>query len=495
MPLRIYNTLTRKKEEFQPLKEGKVGMYVCGVTVYDFSHIGHARAAVVFDVIFRYLKYKGYEVTYVRNYTDVDDKIINKANDEGIDAKTVAERYIKEYDRDMEALKVEVPTFTPRATEHISDMIKLIEKLMENGYAYEIEGDVFYAVGKFKSYGKLSGKDIEQLQSGARVEVDDRKKDPLDFALWKASKPGEPAWENPWGKGRPGWHIECSAMSQRFLDETFDIHGGGADLIFPHHENEIAQSEGATGKPFVRYWIHNGFVNINQEKMSKSLGNIFTIREILEHYHPEAIRLFLLSHHYRSPVDFSDKSLSEAQVSLDRLYSLLKDFKDMEKESRLEDTKKTDEPSSPFEKEMCEQIRALPELFEKAMDDDFNTASALGVLHRVTRDLNRMLGEVKKDGKGILPRALCREALKTFTAMGGILGILTCDPVDYFEQKQEEVMKSIAISEEEILKLIEERKIAREQKDWKRADQIREELLSQGILLKDTPQGTNWKVK
>ncbi|MBW2183953.1 MAG: cysteine--tRNA ligase [Deltaproteobacteria bacterium] len=495
MPLRIYNTLARKKEEFQPLKKGKVGMYVCGVTVYDFSHIGHARAAVVFDVIFRYLKYKGYEVTYVRNYTDVDDKIINKANDEGVNAKTVAERYIKEYDRDMEALKVETPTFTPRATEHIPDMIRLIEKLMENGYAYEIEGDVFYKVGKFKSYGKLSGKDIEQLQSGARVEVDDRKRDPLDFALWKASKPGEPAWENPWGKGRPGWHIECSAMSQRFLDETFDIHGGGADLIFPHHENEIAQSEGATGKPFVRYWIHNGFVNINQEKMSKSLGNIFTIREILEHYHPEAIRVFLLSHHYRSPVDFSDQGLSEAQVSLDRLYSLLKDFKDMEKERRLEDTKKPDEPSGPFEKEMYKQIRALPELFEKAMDDDFNTASALGALHRVTRDLNRMLGEVKKGGKGILSKAICEEGLKTFTTMGGILGILTCDSVDYFKQKQEEVMKSIAISEEEILRLIEERRIAREQKDWKRADQIREELLSQGILLKDTPQGTNWKVK
>jgi len=390
---------------------------------------------------------------------------------------------------------VETPTFTPRATEHIPDMIRLIEKLMENGYAYEIEGDVFYAVGKFKSYGKLSGKDIEQLQSGARVEVDDRKKDPLDFALWKASKPGEPAWENPWGKGRPGWHIECSAMSQRFLDETFDIHGGGADLIFPHHENEIAQSEGATGKPFVRYWIHNGFVNINQEKMSKSLGNIFTIREILEHYHPEAIRLFLFSHHYRSPVDFSDQSLSEAQVSLDRLYSLLKDFKDMEKERRLEDTKKPDEPSGPFEKEMYKQIRALPELFEKAMDDDFNTASALGVLHRVTRDLNRMLGEVKKDGKGILSKDICEEGLKTFTTMGGILGIFTCDPVDYFKQKQKEVMESIAISEEEILKLIEERRTARDQKDWKRADQIREELLSQGILLKDNPQGTNWEVK
>lgn len=487
MSLQIYNTLTSKKEPFHPLKEGKVKMYVCGVTAYDFSHIGHARAAVVFDVIFRYLKYKGYEVTYVRNYTDVDDKIINKAKDEGVDTKTIAERYIQEYDRDMEALKVEKPTFTPRATEHIPEMIRLIERLIENGYGYEIQGNVFYQVNEFKPYGKLSGKDIEQLQSGARVEVDDRKKNPLDFALWKAGKPGEPVWDNPWGKGRPGWHIECSAMSQHFLGETFDIHGGGADLIFPHHENEIAQSEGATGKPFVRYWIHNGFVNINQEKMSKSLGNIFTIREIMERYHPEVIRVFLLAHHYRSPVDFSDQSLNEAQMSLARLYSLLKDFKNMGSENAPSPT--------PFEKEIYSQIRSLPELFEKAMDDDFNTASALGVLHRVTRDLNRVLGEVKKGDEGILSKVLCEEALKTFTTMGDILGILACDPVDYFKKKQKEVLKQIAISEEEILTRIEERKVAREKKDWKRADQIREELLNQGILLKDSPRGTTWEVE
>ena len=487
MTLNIYNTLSRKKEPFQPLVEGKVGMYVCGVTVYDFSHIGHARAAVVFDIIFRYLKHKGYEVTYVRNYTDVDDKIINKAQKEGVDARTIAERYIGEYDRDMESLMVEKPTVTPRATEHIPEMIGLIEKLIENGYGYEVQGDVYFEVNKFKPYGKLSGKDTEQLQSGARVEVDDRKKDPLDFALWKSSKPGEPAWDCPWGKGRPGWHIECSAMSQRYLNETFDIHGGGADLIFPHHENEIAQSEGATGKPFVHYWIHNGFVNINQEKMSKSLGNIFTIREILEHYHPEAVRVFLLSHHYRSPVDFSDQSLKEAQTSLDRLYSLLKDCKDLKGGS--------ESSSSHFEKEIKTQIGVLPEMFEKAMDDDFNTASALGALHLATRNLNSVLGEVKKGDSGTLPSDLCDEVLKTFTAMGNILGILTSDPADYFRQKQEEGMKAVAISEEEILKRIEERKVARENKDWKKGDQIRDELLSQGILLKDTPQGTTWKVK
>ena len=486
MSLKIYNTLTGKKEIFQPLKAGKAGMYVCGVTVYDFSHIGHARAAVVFDVIFRYLRYRGFEVNYVRNYTDVDDKIINKAQKEGVDYKTIAERYIEGYDRDMKALNVEEPTFTPRATEHIPEMIKLIERLIENGYGYELEGDVYFEVSKFRSYGKLSGKNIEELQSGARVEVDDRKKSPLDFALWKASKPGEPAWDCPWGKGRPGWHIECSAMSQHFLGETFDVHGGGADLIFPHHENEIAQAEGATGKPFVHYWIHNGFVNINQEKMSKSLGNIFTIREILENYHPEVIRLFLLSHHYRSPVDFSDQSLKEAQLSLDRLYALLKDFKDL---------RGGNGQSSLFEEEMRSQISSLPEMFEKEMDDDFNTASALGVLHRVTRNLNKMLSEVKKDGEGKLSSTLSEEAAKTFNAAGNVLGLLMVDPEDYFGQKQEEGMKGITITEEEILKLIEERRVAREEKDWKKSDQVREELSNQGILLKDTPQGTTWKVK
>ena len=487
MSLTIYNTETRKKEPFQPREEGKVGMYVCGVTVYDFSHIGHARAAIVFDVIFRYLKHKGYAVTYVRNYTDVDDKIINKANKEGVDAKTIAERYITEYDHDMDALNVAKPSFTPRATEHIAGMVSMIERLIENGYGYEIEGDVYYEVKKFKSYGKLSGKNIEDLESGARVEVDDRKRDPLDFALWKSSKPGEPAWDCPWGMGRPGWHIECSVMSQRFLGETFDIHGGGADLIFPHHENEIAQAEGATGNPFVHYWIHNGFVNINQEKMSKSLGNIFTIREILEHYHPEAVRLFLLSHHYRSPVDFSDQNLKEAQTGLDRLYALLKDFKEMQHR---------DVPSSsPEEKTIEDLITSLPEAFKTAMDDDFNTASALGVIHRTTRDLNRLLAEVKKDDKKGLSSSLLEKGLTTFTTVGNVLGILTTDPVDYFKEKQKAGMQDVTLSEEEIRNYIAQRKEARAQKDWKRADQIRDELLNKGIVLEDSPQGTTWKVK
>ncbi len=485
MTLAIYNTMTGNKEPFQPLREGKVGMYVCGVTVYDLSHIGHARAAIVFDVIYRYLKFKGYDVTYVRNYTDVDDKIINKAQKEGVSARDIAERYIAEYEQDMAALNVETPSHTPRATEHIREMIRLIERLIENGYGYEVDGDVYYAVSKFGPYGKLSGKNTEQLQAGARVDVDDRKRDPLDFALWKASKPGEPEWDCPWGKGRPGWHIECSAMGQHFLGDTFDIHGGGADLIFPHHENEIAQAEGATGKPFVRFWIHNGFVTINQEKMSKSLKNFSTIREILGYCHPEAVRLFLLSNHYRSPVDFSEQSLREAQQALDRLYSLLKDLKEM---------KGGGSPASNADA-MAEIVKMLPEQFEKTMDDDFNTAAALGVLQRATRDLNRLMAEARQNEAAGLPPKLLEEVPATFRRLGAVLGILTSDPLEYFKQKQDDGMKGVALSEEQILKYIEERKAARAQKNWKRADEIRDELLSKGIILEDSPQGTTWKVK
>ena len=323
MALRIYNTLTGKKEDFVPLHENRVGLYVCGVTVYDLCHIGHGRSAVVFDTIYRYLRYRGYEVTYVRNFTDIDDKIIKRANDEGVDFKAIAEKYIEEFNIDMGRLGLEKPSVEPKATEHIPEMIQLISILVEKGFAYQRNGDVFFSVERFKDYGKLSKRNLDEMQAGARVEIDEKKENPLDFALWKASKPGEPSWESPWGKGRPGWHIECSVMSQKYLGETFDIHGGGKDLIFPHHENEIAQSEAATGKPFVRYWIHNGFVNINKEKMSKSLGNILTLKEIFKDWHPEVIRLFLLSHHYRSPLDYSVDSLSEAKAGLDRFYTTL----------------------------------------------------------------------------------------------------------------------------------------------------------------------------
>ena len=323
MSLRIFNTQTRKKEEFIPLQEGKVGIYVCGITAYDVCHVGHARSAVVFDVITRYLRYRGYDVTYVKNFTDVDDKIIEKARREQKGIAEIAERYIREHDEDMEALGVARPTVTPRATEHIDGMIRLVETLIEKGLAYGVDGDIYYAVEKFPGYGKLSGRDLEDMLAGARVDVNEKKRNPLDFVLWKASKEGEPWWDSPWGRGRPGWHLECSVMSQRYLGDTFDIHGGGEDLIFPHHENEIAQSEGVTGKPLARYWIHNGFVRVNSEKMSKSLGNFFTIRDILKQYHPEVLRLFLLQSHYRSPVDFSDAALAEARQGMDRFYSTL----------------------------------------------------------------------------------------------------------------------------------------------------------------------------
>src|SRR5512138_466703 len=323
MSLKLYNTLTGTKEEFVPLEPGKVKMYVCGVTVYDNCHIGHARANVAFDVVYRYLRTSGFDVTYVRNYTDIDDKIINRANKEGVPYNVISERYIKTFDEDMARLGLALPTHQPRATEHVDDIIRLVQTLIDRGHAYQSGGDVYFSVETFPSYLKLSKRTLEEMQAGARVEVGELKRNPMDFALWKEAKPGEPFWESPWGKGRPGWHIECSAMSSCLLGETFDIHGGGRDLIFPHHENEIAQSEAATGKPFVRYWLHNGFVNINAEKMSKSLGNFFTIREVLDRYDSEVLRFFLLSAHYRSPIDFSDQNLADAEAGLDRIYSSL----------------------------------------------------------------------------------------------------------------------------------------------------------------------------
>jgi cysteinyl-tRNA synthetase len=321
--LKIYNTLTKSKEIFKPIGPGKVRIYVCGPTVYDACHIGHARSVIVFDVIVRYLRTSGYEVTYVRNFTDIDDKIIKRANELGVSTKELSERHIKEFYGDMDALKAERATHEPKATDHIGDIISVIQRLVDQGHAYEAGGDVFYAVESFRAYGKLSGRRLEDMQAGARVEIDEKKRNPLDFALWKGAKPGEPVWDSPWGKGRPGWHIECSAMSTHFLGERFDIHGGGKDLIFPHHENEIAQSEGAFGHHFVNVWIHNGFVKINEEKMSKSLGNFLMIKEILKEYHPEGVRLFLLSNHYRSPVDFTHQAIAEAQVGLEKIYALL----------------------------------------------------------------------------------------------------------------------------------------------------------------------------
>ena len=489
MTIRIHNTLSGKKEEFVPLQEKKVGMYVCGVTVYDLCHIGHARAAIVFDTIYRYFRYRGYGVTFVRNFTDIDDKIIRRANEEEVDCKTIAEKYIGEFNIDMGRLGLEKPSVEPKATEHIPEMITLISTLMQKGWAYQGGGDIFFSVEKFKDYGKLSKRNLEEMQAGARVEIDGKKENPLDFALWKASKPGEPFWESPWGKGRPGWHIECSVMSQKYLGETFDIHGGGRDLIFPHHENEIAQSEGATGKTFVRYWIHNGFVNINKEKMSKSLGNILTIKEILKDWHPEVLRLFFLSHHYRSPVDYSEDSFIEVKSGLDRFYSTLNAIQEEWKKPLSKE--KLD---SPVIENCRKNIESFQARFEEAMDDDFNTAEALGYFYDLQRNLNSLL-DISKGRPTEEVASLLKKGLGHFTNIGWVFGLFREDPEVYIAEQRKEGLKKLDLTEEEILRSIEARNLARKEKNWKRGDEIRNDLLSKGIILEDTPLGTNWKLK
>lgn len=476
MSLKVYNSLTRQKEEFKPQKGNEVTMYVCGPTVYDLSHIGHARSAVAFDVIFRYLKYKGYDVKYTRNYTDIDDKIINRANKDGVPWNEISERYIKAFDEDMVSLGVELPTFRPKATETIKEMLNVIQTLIKNGFAYVLDDDVYYSVRKFKDYGKLSGKNIEELEAGARVEVDERKEDPLDFALWKGSKPGEPWWESPWGKGRPGWHIECSAMSQKFLGETLDIHGGGKDLIFPHHENEIAQSEGATGRPFVRYWIHNGFVNIEKEKMSKSLGNILTIRDALGEYSAEVIRLFLLSSHYRSPIDYSEESLRDAEMALDRFYKTVERI-----ENNWPDIKNA----------RLDKNKESLQLFIDAMDDDFNTAYTIGRIFDEVNNANRLMDDAIKSGVDRKLKEVLPVIMAIFREMGKILGVFNKTTEEYFQEKK----MYLNIPPEEIDKLIARRTEARKNKDFKKADEIRKSLEEKGILLEDTAKGTIWRVK
>jgi len=483
MGLRIYNTLTRKKEEFIPIQPMKVAMYVCGVTVYDMCHIGHARSIVLFDVIYRYLMSKGYKVIYVRNFTDVDDKIINRANQLGEDWKSLAERFIGEFYIDMDSLGVLRPTFEPKATEHIKEIQNLIGKLIEGGHAYEVGGDVMFSVDSFRGYGKLSGKKIEDLIAGARVEVDEKKENPLDFALWKGAKPGEPCWESPWGPGRPGWHIECSAMSMHYLGEHFDIHGGGADLAFPHHENEIAQSEAAAQGHFARYWIHNGFVNIRSEKMSKSLGNVLNIRDILAQVHPEALRLFLFSSHYRSPLDYSENSIREASVGLERLYGAMASLKGLLR-------------SGGTGRDLPDELIGISDRFSEAMDDDFNTPRCLAILFDAARAINRMSPD-----SGPLPESTpSLELLSEVDAVivrlsRDILGLLQEDPETFLETLRRSAAKHLKIGEDMIRDLIVQRASARKQKDFQRADQIRNDLASQGILLEDGPSGTTWKVK
>lgn len=482
--MRIYNTLTNRKEEFIPLTSGKVMMYACGVTVYDYCHIGHARSAIVFDVIRRYLKYKSFDVKYVRNFTDIDDKIINKAQQEGITWDAVAKKYTDEYYRDMDRLGVGRADVEPRATEHISEMIAIVKGLIDKGYAYKVEGSVYFAVDKFSEYGKLSKRDMEEMIAGARVEVDERKSNPMDFALWKKSKEGEPSWESPWGLGRPGWHIECTAMSIKHLSESFDIHGGGADLIFPHHENEIAQSEAFTGKPFARYWIHNGFITIDKEKMSKSLGNFFTIHEIIDKFDPEVIRLFLLSTHYRSPIEFSDEQLRETESSLDRFYSTI---------IRMNDFLEKDEGkggSLDAEKTFEERISSFMKKFEEAMDDDFNTALALGHTFEFIRDANKFLDSRPSGQKA---KELLQKTRELFSEARDVLNIFGRTPQEWYLSLM--ATKKIGFSEKDIIEKIRERQDARQNKDWARADMIRKELEEKGIILEDKKDGTDWKIK
>lgn len=493
MSLRFYNTLTKKKEVFKPLEDGKVGIYVCGITVYDVCHVGHARSAIVFDVITRYFQYRGYNVTYVKNFTDVDDKIIVKANAEGKTISDISETYISRHDEDMDTLGVARPGHTPRATEHIDGMIRLIKDLLDKGLAYEVDGDVYYAVEKFPEYGKLSGRSTEDMIAGARVDVSEKKNNPLDFALWKASKEGEPWWESPWGRGRPGWHIECSVMSQGYLGGTFDIHGGGEDLIFPHHENEIAQSEGATGKPLANYWIHNGFVRINSEKMSKSLGNIFTISDILNNYHPEVLRLFMLQSHYKSPVDFSESALAEARTGMDRLYSTLLAIKDILKDCD-DFSGITINDLSGKDRNIADTLMALPDKFVDVMDDDFGTPRAIGHIFDVVRLINGYLGD--KTLSSIATTCfILHMAQKNIQEIGRVLGLFLEEPDDYFRQDRDRESRRRGLEVEEIDRLIEERWAARQAKNWKRADEIRDLLAEKKIILKDTATVTTWKIE
>lgn len=485
MTIRIYNTLGGKKEEFIPIEPGKVKMYVCGPTVYDSCHIGHARSVVVFDVIARYFENRGIDVTYVRNFTDVDDKIINKANETGIDSLEVAEKYINEFYEDMDALNVRRATHEPRVTGYMEQIIDFVDKLIGEDMAYEIEGDVYYSVDKFDGYGKLSGRNLEEMEAGSRIDVDKRKQNPFDFALWKSAKPGEPAWKSPWGHGRPGWHIECSTMSSSLLGDTFDIHGGGKDLIFPHHENEIAQSEGANKKTYARYWVHNGFITINQEKMSKSLGNFLMIKDILKSCHPEAVRLFLLASHYRSPIDFSDKAISESGTGLDKIYTTLERIGNIPGiSSDVSDKNERDEPGEPGKHW---------QKFVEAMNDDFNTAKGIGILFDAVRSVNRTLDKNKDEISASLKQEIETER-DDILKIGDILGILSLSAQDYFKQKKNIGLQQTKINPEEIEELIRQRTEARKAKDWKTADDVRQKLQDMNVVLEDRADGTVWKI-
>lgn len=461
--MKILNTLTRRKEEFVPINEGKVGIYVCGPTVYDYIHIGNARPMIVFDTLRRYLEYKGYDVNYVSNFTDVDDKIIKRANEEGVDASVISERYIAEVKKDMAALNVREATTHPKATEEIPDMIEMVKTLIEKGYAYEVNGTVYFRTRKFKDYGKLSKKNIDDLRSGNRdllVSGVDEKEDPLDFVLWKPKKEGEPSWPSPWGDGRPGWHLECSVMSKKYIGDVIDIHAGGEDLVFPHHENEIAQSEAANGTEFARYWMHNGFLKINNEKMSKSLGNFFTVREIAEKYPLQVIRFFMLSAHYRSPLNFSADLVEASKNGLERILTAV---------DRLKSISGTE---GEVDKAVADEMDAFVKKYEAAMDDDLNTADAISVIFALVKYANVNVTEEST-------KATVELVLNTVTKLCDILGIIT--------EKKKEILDS------DIEALIEERQAARKAKNFARADEIRDQLSDMGIILEDTREGVKWK--
>lgn len=484
--LKLYNTLTKKLEEFSPLNPPKVTMYVCGITAYDSPHLGHIRSAVVFDVLTRVLTYLGYEVVYVRNITDIDDKIINRSNQEGIFWKDLVEKYVKEYETAVEKLNLLKPTYTPKASEHIPEIISLIQILIERGLAYQSNGDVYFRVEKFPSYGKLSGRKIEELLSGVRIEVSEKKENPLDFALWKSAKPGEPFWESPWGLGRPGWHIECSAMALKYLGETLDIHGGGLDLIFPHHENEIAQSEGATGKPFVRYFVHHGLITINGEKMSKSLGNFVTMEWLFERFHPEVIKTFLLSMHYRSPLDYSEESLKNTEKAVYGFYETLywaekvqslKEGLLSEKARRLEKT-----------------YQEFKTKFISALLEDLNTAMALGYLFNLEKELYNFVSKTPQltSEEEILVKSIAKDVRNEASKL---LGLFQTDPISFWKTEREKKLKPLSLTLEEVEKLVREREKARKEKNFQQADRIREELQKKGIILKDTKTETFWWVE
>ncbi len=477
MALHIYNTLTRKKEPFEPIEPGKVGMYVCGVTVYDYSHIGHARCYVAFDAVFRYLEHLGLDVTYVRNFTDVDDKIIKRANERGEDPLRLSERFIHEYYADMDSLGCRRPHIEPRVSTHIPQIIGMIEQIIANGHGYVVDGDVYFDIDSFPSYGVLSGRNLDDMRAGERVAVDERKKNPFDFALWKSAKPGEPTWDSPWGAGRPGWHIECSAMSTSHLGHTFDIHGGGKDLVFPHHDNEIAQSEAATTHPYVRTWMHNGFVNVDSEKMSKSLGNFFTIRTVRELYHPEAIRWFLMSTHYRAPINYTERNIEEAAARVYYLYQTLLDM-----DAVIEAAETADD--GPLLEE--ELVTSMGTRFGAAMDDDFNTALAISVLSEPLKLANDLMHgkKLKKKPGRVRTLAALREG---FRPMFAVLGVGEGSAPEVLSD-----MRSCALKRR-VHKLVGERGQARTDKDWGRADAIRDQLDAMGVRLCDGAGGTDWR--